>query len=123
MREFEGRVIPKENTPEYSTYEIDSKIYEAKKAEVDNIKKYLKSKYPDISGYLKNTATDAQEYTTWKEHLEVAYNMGKISEEEYKIIEKKLTEQSKGNFEGTKLTKEEKTHFPTYEAFAFWYVF
>lgn len=111
IREFEGRAVPKENTTEYNNYIVDSKVIDSLEYEVKEIKKYLKSKYPAISGYLENTATDAQEYTTWREHLDVAFNMGKITEEEYKRIGKKLTEQSKGNFEGTRLSKEEKLIF------------
>ncbi len=111
IRQFEGKVEPKKDSTKYSEYAIEKKEYESQKLEVKDIKEYLKSKYPAISGYLENTATDAQEYTTWKEHLDISYNMGKISTEDYERITKKLIEQSKGNFEGTRLTKEEKFIF------------
>ena len=42
----------------------------------------LKKLYPEIAGYFEITGTDAQEYTTWKEHLESMYNQAKLSEED-----------------------------------------
>lgn len=47
----------------------------------ENIKA-LKKLYPEIAGYFEITGTDAQEYTTWKEHLESIYNQAKLSEED-----------------------------------------
>ena len=47
----------------------------------ENIKA-LKKLYPEIAGYFEITGTDAQEYTTWKEHLESMYNQAKLSEED-----------------------------------------
>jgi predicted NAD-dependent protein-ADP-ribosyltransferase YbiA (DUF1768 family) len=101
-RDFEGKLNPTE---------VEKKEYLADLIELSDIKKDLSKKYPEVSGYLENIATDAQEYTTWKEHLEVAYNMGKISEEEYNNLNRKLTEQSKGNIEGNRLSSEEKFIF------------
>lgn len=47
----------------------------------ENIKA-LKKLYPEIAGYFEITGTDAQEYTTWKEHIESMYNQAKLSEED-----------------------------------------
>lgn len=47
----------------------------------ENIKA-LKKLYPEIAGYFEITGTDAQEYTTWKEHLESMYNQAKLSEDD-----------------------------------------
>lgn len=47
----------------------------------ENIKA-LKKLYPEIAGYFEITGTDAQEYTTWKEHLESMYNQAKLLEED-----------------------------------------
>ena len=82
------------------------------RAESKNIRETLSKKYPDISGYLKNKATDAQEYTTWREHLNILYNQGRVNSLEYKMLGDKLERQSKeGVNEGNKLTKEEKVIF------------
>jgi len=105
--EFESRI----ESPEDSSYLIDKKEYEANVSIYNDIKNYLGNKYPEIAGYLENVSTDAQEYTTWQEHLHIAFNMGKISEETYQAIYKKLSEQSKGNFEGNFLTEKEKLIF------------
>ena len=51
----------------------------------ENIKA-LKKLYPEIAGYFEITGTDAQEYTTWKEHLESMYNQSKLSEEDKKRL-------------------------------------
>ena len=105
--EFESRI----ESPEDSSYLIDKKEYEANVSIYNDIKNYLGNKYPEIAGYLENVSTDAQEYTTWQEHLHIAFNMGKISEETYQAIHKKLSEQSKGNFEDNFLTEKEKLIF------------
>lgn len=38
----------------------------------------LTKKYSKSSGFFKIEASDAQEYTTWKEHLDILTNLGKI---------------------------------------------
>lgn len=77
--------------------------------EVNSIKKDLQSKFPDVADYMNITGTDAQEYTTWREHLNILYNQGNITKEDYDNIKKKLKSQSKdGINETNKLTKDEK---------------
>lgn len=77
--------------------------------EVDSIKKDLQSKFPDVADYMNITGTDAQEYTTWREHLNILYNQGNITKEDYDNIKKKLKSQSKdGINETNKLTTDEK---------------
>lgn len=57
----------------------------------------------DIEEYQKITATDAQEYTTWKTHLDILLRQGsRITEEQYNSLFKKL---SNPNLE---LTEEDK---------------
>ena len=46
----------------------------------------LQDKFPKIAGYFEIEVTDAQEYTTVKEHLKILRNYGKISEKEYEEI-------------------------------------
>lgn len=50
---------------------------------------------PDIADYLNTNATDAQEYTTWKEHMLIVKNSTEISDEDYERIYAKLEAQSK----------------------------
>ena len=81
---------------------------------IDSIKKILREVYPEILGgksnYLDIDYTDGQEFTTWKEHLHILYNEGRISEEVFESATKKLTSQSKdGVNESNKLSKDEKS--------------
>lgn len=43
---------------------------------------WLKKNNPDIGGYFEIEGTDAQEYTTWKEHLNSIFRQGRLSEED-----------------------------------------
>jgi hypothetical protein len=42
--------------------------------------------------------SDAQEYTTWKEHLYVMKQLGRLTQEQFNTLTRKLTNQSNGNF-------------------------
>lgn len=42
----------------------------------------MKDKYPEIADHLEITKSDAQEYVTWREALNVMYSMGVISKED-----------------------------------------
>ena len=99
LKEFEGRVVPKEGSEQHIGYAVDQRMYEAQKAKVKEIISNLKNKYPDIAGYLENASTDAQEYTTWQEHLDIMYDMGKLSTEQYESVKNKLQLQSQGKFD------------------------
>jgi len=55
--------------------------------------------YSNIEG------SDAQEYTTWKEHLYVMKQLGRLTQEQFNTLTRKLTNQSNGNFsEANKLS-------------------
>jgi hypothetical protein len=59
-------------------------------------------------GYGEIEGSDAQEYTTWKEHLYVLNQLGRLTDFQYNTINKKLTQQSAGVInKNTKLTYEE----------------
>jgi hypothetical protein len=59
-------------------------------------------------GYGEIEGSDAQEYTTWKEHLYVLNQLGRLTQFQYDTINKKLTQQSAGVINNnTKLTYEE----------------
>ncbi|HRT03150.1 MAG TPA: hypothetical protein P5513_04365, partial [Candidatus Diapherotrites archaeon] len=50
----------------------------------------LSQRYPSISDFLSLTATDAQEYTTVREHVEILYRQGYMTEQMYNTIDAKL---------------------------------
>jgi hypothetical protein len=59
-------------------------------------------------GYGEIEGSDAQEYTTWKEHLYVLNQLGRLTDFQYNTINKKLTQQSAGIInKNTKLTYKE----------------
>jgi hypothetical protein len=59
-------------------------------------------------GYGEIEGSDAQEYTTWQEHLYVMKQLGRITEAQYNTFKTKLQAQSQGIFKrSTKLSFEE----------------
>lgn len=89
-------------------YKNDPKMSEVAK-KIKSIKGQLEKKFPEVSDYITITGTDAQEYTTWREHLDILFNQGNIHKEDYDNIKAKLKSQSKdGVTKENKLTKEEK---------------
>jgi hypothetical protein len=48
--------------------------------------------------YGKIEGSDAQEYTTWQEHLYVMKQLGRLTKKQFDTFTKKLTAQSQGNF-------------------------
>lgn len=81
----------------------------ATEKEYKDLSKALQKKFPDIKDYFNITATDAQEYTTWQEHLHILLNQGRIGREMYSSLLTKLSSQSTdGLNDSNKLTKEEK---------------
>ena len=68
--------------------------------------KKISSTYAEDYGNIEGS--DAQEYTTWKEHLYVLNQLGRLTQFQYDTISKKLTQQSAGIInENTKLKYEE----------------
>lgn len=59
-------------------------------AQKEIIRRGLSNKFPKIADYFSIESTDAQEYTTAKEHIEVLLGQGRISEEMYKTVQDKL---------------------------------
>lgn len=77
--------------------------------EYSAISKKLQSQFPDVADYFNITATDAQEYTTWQEHLHILLNQGRVNQEIYNSLFDKLKSQSENGINTeNKLTKEEK---------------
>ena len=67
------------------------------------------STYGDAKkGYGAIEGSDAQEYTTWKEHLYIMQQLGRLTQAQYDRFYKKLEAQSRGDFRKVnKLTYEE----------------
>jgi len=87
----------------------DTETKETKQA----IKKRLSDMFPVIKDYFNIESTDAQEYTTAKEHINVMYGFGRISDESYNNIINKIDKQKQAENnnrslpEDSLLTKEE----------------
>lgn len=78
---------------EYIKMVNDGKIPEDQKEHLENYKSEdsvvkntaidaLKNMNPTIAEYFNIEGTDAQEYTTWQEHLDVLYGQGRITKED-----------------------------------------
>jgi len=87
----------------------EGKSAKVSEGEYNAIKKSLQNKFPDIADYFNITATDAQEYTSWNEHLNTLLNQGRIQQNTYDSITSKLKSQSdEGLNINNKLNKDEK---------------
>lgn len=79
----------------------------------EGVRKQLTKMFPEIGDYFNIESTDAQEYTTIKEHMEVMYDSGRISDSDYQIITKKIELQKEAERKGESIpenaliTKEE----------------
>jgi hypothetical protein len=85
-----------------------------KKLKSNNLKDSIQKEFFEkiSSTYAKDygniEGSDAQEYTTWKEHLYVLNQLGRLTQFQYDTINKKLTQQSAGIInKNTELTYEE----------------
>ena len=84
---------PSSIVEEYIKMVNDGKIPEDQKEHLENYKSKdpvvkntaidaLKNMNPTIAEYFDIEGTDAQEYTTWQEHLDVLYGQGRITKED-----------------------------------------
>jgi hypothetical protein len=91
------------NKHEQGILSLNSVRYNAINKTLSDIRKSLANKFPAIDAYFDIESTDAQEYSTATEHISILHRIGRISDEEFKVITNKLlTEGEKGY-----LTKEE----------------
>ncbi len=89
----------------YLTELLDDKKFDAEEynrimAIEDKDKKQVEydefmEQYPNSAGYFSIESTDAQEYTTWQEHLHVLKQMGKTSDSVLSLTDKDLDEAEK----------------------------
>ena len=66
----------------------------------------LSEMYPKIADFLKNPSTDAQEYTTAKEAIDVIFRRGRMSDDQYKTLSEKIKMQQDAANKGLPLPKE-----------------
>lgn len=66
----------------------------------------LSEMYPKIADFLKNPSTDAQEYTTAKEAIDVIFRRGRMSDDQYKTLSEKIKMQQDSANKGLPLPKE-----------------
>ncbi|ALN97145.1 putative structural protein [Flavobacterium phage FpV4] len=91
------------NKHEQGILSLNPVRYSAVNKTLSDIRKSLANKFPAIDAYFDIESTDAQEYSTATEHISILHRIGRISDEEFKVITNKLlTEGEKGY-----LTKEE----------------
>lgn len=107
----------KKDIQEYLALEEINPEYRTESIEVNGIVynkyAYLKNKIskdlPGIEPYMDITNTDAQEYVTWREHLNQLIEQGRVSQEMANNVSKKLTDQTKKGINSkNRLTQEEK---------------
>jgi hypothetical protein len=79
-----------------STSEATKKAISGVKDEMDSVLKELANSNPDISGYFSIEGTDAQEYTTWKEHVDVLFRQGRLTEKDQAILQSAYKKLEKG---------------------------
>ena len=100
---YAGKQTLQEPLFEGDTLSVEKALKEYKSA-TDLRKKVirtgLQNKFPSIADYFDIDTTDAQEYTTAKEHVGILYNQERLPEQKYKDIIEKLDN-------GTDLTYEE----------------
>lgn len=51
---------------------------------------------PEIGGYFDIEGTDAQEYTTWKEHMDILFRQGRLTSEEKTVLQSAYNKLEKG---------------------------
>lgn len=81
----------------YNNELADKSKTDAERAAINLAKKEvvkeIQNKFPSIADYTKIEATDAQEYTTTREHLHMLRGQGRITDETYELILNKLDAQ------------------------------
>ncbi len=81
---------------------IQEKIINAK-AGVKSAIKELMEEFPEIADYFNIESTDAQEYTTVKEAIDVLYRQGRMSVVDYKTVNTKIIQQKKAELDGVSI--------------------
>lgn len=104
----DGKVIVKgDNTLGEVLTELGMSGVESKKVSLrDQAIDKLSEMYPKIADFLRNPSTDAQEYTTAKEAIDVIFRRGRMSDDQYKALSEKIKMQQDAANKGLPLPKE-----------------
>lgn len=70
------------------------------------LKDKLSKELPEVSSFLENASTDAQEYATWQDNLNQLRNQGRVTEDEFNVIFDRLLAQAKDIEDYGHITKE-----------------
>lgn len=65
---------------------FDERLEELEDARANTLKK-LSDLNQEIGGYFDIEGTDAQEYTTWKEHMDILFRQGRLTNEEKALLQ------------------------------------
>ena len=74
------------NRYEQGLVEISPEVLVKYKDEQSKIRESLQKQFPSIEDYFDIESTDAQEYTTAKEHVNILFKLGRLNVEQYKRI-------------------------------------
>jgi hypothetical protein len=77
-----------------SLSEKETKEMEVVTTEIEKIRDGLIKNYPNLKDYFEIESTDAQEYTTVTEHLQILDSLGRITKEQYNRIISALASES-----------------------------
>lgn len=83
-----------------------SKLDNATKEDYDKTIKEISNKFPLIADYFNIESTDAQEYMTSKEAIDLLFKQGRMSDEEHANLITKINGQRKAEKAGQSLTKD-----------------
>lgn len=79
----------------HSSPNFDELLEEAIK-EVDKYKSQLRKNNKSIEGYFDIEGTDAQEYTTWQEHMDILWRQGRLSKEQKALFKSAYDKLNRG---------------------------
>ena len=84
----------------YATVPLKDPTFDKQVSDTNDIinfnRKALADKYPNLGGYFSIDAADAQEYTTWKEHLDILMRQGRLDKPERDLVASAYEKLSKG---------------------------
>lgn len=84
----------------YATVPLSDPSFDAQVSDaidiIDYSRKQLAKKYPNLGGYFSIDAADAQEYTTWREHLDILMRQGRLDKPERDLVVSAYEKLSKG---------------------------
>jgi len=83
---------------------IDTSSEDYNEEEAERAKKKLAELYPFLKDFLYNPSTDAQEYTTAKEHIDILFRQGRLEDSVYEVVKKKLEGQTEDIANGREIS-------------------